>query len=193
MESIKIAIRESVSARYGSCFVEIHFDPDPCFAVCIKKYNYHVLYFRPDDRKVVCYYAHAGDLQACGDISREVQCWKQQEIYQLVRQYPVSGKQLVPRILGYVDDAVARMQTRELIDDRGGYKRVKTFEEAKLEAYLYPKPKRPAKIIPPPICRRHNDVHWEAEKKKKKNQPKAPRKPRPLPPDARNEPAAKKP
>ena len=36
MESIKIAIRESVSARYGSCFVEIHFDPDPCFAVCIE-------------------------------------------------------------------------------------------------------------------------------------------------------------
>ena len=47
----------------------------------------------------------------------------------------------------------------------GSYKRIKTFEEAKLEAKLYPEPKRPPPTLPPPICRRHNQVHWEAEKR----------------------------
>lgn len=165
MEAGKIT--DAIKARYGPCVAEIPRTSEH-YALCMERFPYHVMYFLYEREKLVCWYAMAEDLQSCGDESREKQDWKEQEKLQLVRQYSMkSTRQIIPRILEYVDDALKNMELRQFVDDRGFYRRVKTFAEAKMEAKIYPKPKRPPPTIPPPLCRRHNDVHWESEKKRR--------------------------
>ena len=170
MESIKTAITERVSAKYGPVCIEVQTKvQDPYYKLCIldEKYRDYVLYFWPNDSETrcSCYYAYREDLMACTEVSVELQNWKMPEVYQLTRQYDTRKKQLVPRICDYVDEAVANINLKRGISCRGSFTRIKTFEQAKLEAELYPEPRTAAVIYPPPKCKRNMEIHWEAEKK----------------------------
>ena len=132
-----------------------------------------MLYFWPNDNETecVCYYALRKDLLACTKVSAELQDKLQSDVYQLVRKYDTKKRQLVPRICEYVDDAVANMDLKSGVSCRGSYVRVKTFEEAKAQALMYPEPTAKIVINPQPRCKRHMAEHWEAEKKAKFTQP----------------------
>ena len=176
MESIKTAIVERVGAKYGPVCIEVQPKAqDPYYKLCIldRKYREYVLYFWPNDSETecVCYYALHEDLLACTKVSAEFQDGLQSNVYQLVRKYDTRKRQLVPRICDYVDDAVANMDLKSGVSCRGSYVRVKTFEEAKAEALLYPEPLTKITINHPPRCKRHMEVHWEAEKKARFTQP----------------------
>lgn len=168
MESIKCAIHESIQSTHGECTLNL-IDKDLCISICVHKYPDYVIYIRPDDRQThfLCHYAHRGDLEACADVSAEMEEWKQQAILQMPRK--VEGKLgLFSSVaLNYVRDALQRIETMKGVSGRGFYKKIKTFAEAKQELLLNPKPRRAAKVLPPPVCHRHNDVHNEASKRKK--------------------------
>lgn len=169
MEPIKSEIAQHVRATYGPAIVELK-DVDRCIAICIQRHPDHVIYIRPDEREThfLCHYAHREDLQACVSVRAEVEEWKQQSIMQLARRVDGSLRRFVEVAKRYVRDAVARMELMKGVSGRGFYKRVRTFEEAKRDLELNPKPRRPPPTLPPPVCRRHNEVHWKAERAKNK-------------------------
>ena len=171
MESVRTAVIERVEAKYGSLCLEIESRvPEPYYKLCIldKKYRDYVLYFWPNDSETecMCYYALREDLLACTKVSAELQDRLQSKVYQLVRRYNTKRKQLVAKICDYVDDAVANIDLKRDVSCRGSYVRIKTFEEAKTEALMYPEPTTKVVILPPPKCKRHIKQHWEAERKK---------------------------
>lgn len=168
MEAVKRAIHESVLAAHGPCTLELS-NEDMGFSICVHKHPDFVIYIRPDDRQThyLCHYAHRGDLEACADNSAEVEEWRQQEIFQLRRRIK-GGLGLFSRVAcAYVHDAVQRMELYKGVGGRGFYKRVKTFEEARQERQLNPRPRPAQSVLPPPVCRRHNGVYRDAEKRKR--------------------------
>jgi hypothetical protein len=176
MESIKTALLNELRATYTDFTLEL-IDADKSFSICIHQYPEYVIYIRPDDREThfLCHYAHREDLERTADKRAEVQEWKQQAIFQLARSYQGGMKRYVAIACDYIHQAVQRMELYKEVSCRGFYKRVRTFEEAKLEQRW--RPRRPDPVIPPPVCPRHNGVHWEAEKRKKKEERKQERKP----------------
>ena len=168
MESIKCAIYDSVLSIHGACTLTLSND-DLCISICVHKYPDYVMYIRPDDRQThfLCHYANRGDLESCADVSAEMEAWKQQAILQMPRKVKGGMGLFVETASVYVRDAVQRMEMMKGVGGRGFYKKIKTFEGAKQEALLNPKPKRAPQVLPPPVCRRHNDVHNEASKRKK--------------------------
>ena len=108
-------------------------------------------------------------MEACADVSAEREEWNQQQIFQLVRRvHRIPRGDLVNTMCDYLKDAKTRISLLRGIAGRGFFKKVMTFEEAKAYSRLNPKPRRPPPKIPPPIHKRHNDVHWEADKKRMK-------------------------
>ena len=168
MEAIKQEIHTAVTSAHGSCTLQLIVS-DLCICVCVHQYEDYVLYIRPDDRQThfLCHYAHREDLLACVDVSAEMEAWKQQAVLQMPRKVQGGMRHFVKVACDYVKDAVQRMETRRGVSGRGAYVKVKTFEEAKLEALFNPKPHRAVQVLPPPVCRRHLDVHREAEKKRR--------------------------
>lgn len=138
------------------------------FAICVQKYPDYVIYIQPQEpHHVLCHYAHRGDLEACDHDSAEMRTWKQQAILQLTRKIKGGRDQLVRIACEYVHAAVERMHLMREVSGRGCYVKIKTFEEAKQEAILNPKPRPAAQVLPPPVCRRHDDVHQNAKKRKR--------------------------
>lgn len=169
METIKCSIAEHVISTYGPSVVELQHSAR-CVAICVQKYPEYVMYVRQDEMEThfLCHYVHVDDLQMCADTSAEMEEWKMQRVLRLARRFEGGlMKNFVPIAIQYVKDAVARIDLMKKIESRGFYTKVKTFEEARLELALNPKPRRPPPVLPPPVCKRHNDVHNEAEKKKK--------------------------
>jgi hypothetical protein len=169
MEPIKSEIAQHVRTTYGPAIVELK-DVDRCIAICIERFPDHIIYVRPDEREThfLCHYVHIEDLQACVSVRAEVEEWKQQSVFQLTRRVDGNLRGFVDVAKRYVRDAVARMELMKGVAGRGFYKKVRTFEEAKQDLVLNPKPRRPPPTLPPPVCRRHNDVHWEAERAKRR-------------------------
>ena len=169
MESVKSAVQHFVTTNYGANTLELD-TVDLGISLCVHAYPDYAIYIRPDDRqtKFLCHYAHRGDLEACADNSTEMSEWKQQSKFQLIRVVDGNLRRFVDVACSYVRDAVGRMELYKDVDCTGFYTRIKTFEEAKLEAQFMPKPHVNKVVLPPPVCRRHNDVHREVEKKKRK-------------------------
>ena len=168
METIKGAIYDAIQSAHGACTLALC-NGDLCISICVHKYPDYVIYIRPDDRQThfLCHYAHRGDLESCADVSAEMEAWKQQAILQKPRKVKGGMGLFVEIASDYVRDAVQRMEMMRGVGGRGAYVKIKTFEEAKQEALVNPKPKRAARVLPPPVCRRHNDVHNEASKRRK--------------------------
>ena len=168
MESVKCMLRDSIQTAHGACTLNLS-SGDLCISICVHKYPDYVMYIRPDDRQThyLCHYAHRGDLEACADVSAEMEAWKQQAILQMPRKVKGGMGVFVSTASDYVRDAVNRMELMKGVGGRGFYKKIKTFEEAKQEAILNPKPHRAAPVLPPPVCRRHSGVHKEANKRKR--------------------------
>ena len=174
METIKSKIHDAVQLAHGACTLQLN-NADLCVSICVHAHRDYVMYIRPDEREthLLCHYAHREDLEACADVSAEMEAWKQQAVLQLPRRVAVSGvmgPQFVKVACDYVRDAVARMELRRGLNGRGAYVKVKTFEQARLEAVVNPRPKRARTVLPPPVCRRHMEVHWEAERRHKKRE-----------------------
>ena len=169
METIKCTIYDAVVLTHGACTLNLT-NEDLCISICVHAYPEYVIYIRPDDMQThfLCQYAHREDLEGCANVSAEMEAWKQQAVLQLPRKVQGRLGQFVKVACDYVDAAVARMELRRGLNGRGAYVKVKTFEEAKQEAVLNPRPKRAKAVLPPPVCRRHMGVHWEAEKRHKK-------------------------
>jgi len=168
MESIKSTLRSALQSTYGECTLVMG-ENDRGFSICIHKYKQHVIYIRPDEREThyLCHYAHREDLERTADDSKEREEWKQQAVFQLPRRYDGGLKKYVQIAMKYVQSATERMELYRDIDGRGLYHRIKSFAEAAHDQRSYPKPKRPDPVLPPPVCRRHNDVHREALKRKR--------------------------
>ena len=168
METIKCAIFDSVQSSHGACTLNLD-SKELCISVCVHEYPDYVMYIRPDERQTyfLCHYAHREDLEACVDVSAEMEAWKQQAVLQMPRKVNGNLRCFVKVACDYVRDAVERMKLRKGLTGRGAYVKIKTFAEAKQEILLNPKPRRAAKVLPPPVCRRHAQVHREAEKKRR--------------------------
>jgi hypothetical protein len=166
METIKCAIFDSISSSHGACTLNLN---DLCISVCVHEFPDYVMYIYPDERQTyfMCHYAHREDLQACADVSAEKRAWKEQAVLQMPRKVNGNLRCFVKVACDYVRDAVERMKLRKELTGRGAYVKIKTFAEAKQEILLNPKPRPAAKVNPPPVCPRHAQVHWEADKKRK--------------------------
>jgi len=171
MEAIKSALHSALHSTYGEFALSMG-KQDRDFSICIHKYIDYVIYIRPDDRQTqyACHYARRDDLERTADEKPEVQEWRQQAVFQLPRVYQGGLGKYAEIVLHYVASATERMELYKEVSGRGTYTRVRTFAEALLDRQQNPKPKRPAVILPPPVCRRHNDVHKEAGKRKRKQE-----------------------
>jgi hypothetical protein len=171
MEAVKTAFLQAVKARYsGTVILELE-STDLYFKLWMDCCSDYVFYFRPDDthRKCTSYYAYLPDMESCADVSAEREGWNQQQIFQLVRrEHQIPRGELVDAMCRYLKDATARIKLLKGVEGRGFFKKVMTFQEAALQHRLNPKPKRPPPIIPPPVHKRHNEVHWEADKRRMK-------------------------
>jgi hypothetical protein len=168
MESIKTTLRANLQAEHGPV-TSIFNDEDKGFSICVHKYPDYVIYIRPNDREThfLCHYAHREDLERTTMKNKERQEWRQQKVFQLRRSYTGGDKQCVAIVTDYVRQAVSRMELYREVSCRGFYSRILTFEEAKMEERMCPRPKRPNAAIPPPLCPRHYEVFKEAEKRKR--------------------------
>ena len=166
MEPIKTALRAALETAYGEFTMAMN-DKDKGFSICIHKHSQYVIYIRPDDREThyLCHYAHRDDLERTEDDNKEMQEWKQQAIFQLARMYKGGLNKYVDVAMKYVASATERMELYREVSGRGAYKRVRTFAEVVLDHQRNPKPKRPDPTIPPPVCKRHNDVYRDANKR----------------------------
>ena len=168
MEPIKIALRASLEALYGPTTL-FFTQQDKGFAICVHRHPEHVIYIRPDDREThyLCHYAHREDLERTADDNKEMQEWKQQAVFQLARLYQGGPSKYVDVAMRYVASATERMELYKGVSGRGSYTRVRTFAEVVLDHQHNPKPRRPNPVIPPPVCKRHNDVYREVGKRKR--------------------------
>ena len=171
MEAIKSALHAALLSTYGDFTLEMRME-DLGFSICVHKYREYVIYIRPDDREThfACHYAHRDDLERTADNSKEVQEWKQQAVFQLARLYKGGLNRYVEVAMQYVAAATERMELYKEVSGRGTYIRVRTFAEALLDRQHNPQPRRPTVVLPPPVCRRHNGVHREAGKRKRKQE-----------------------
>ena len=132
METIKNTIHDAVKLAHGPCTLQLS-NADLCISICVHAYSEYVMYIRPDDRQThfLCHYAHREDLEACADVSAEMEAWKQQAVLQMPRKVQGGLGQFVKVACDYVRDAMQRMEMRKGLSGRGAYVKVKTFEEAK--------------------------------------------------------------
>lgn len=111
-------------------------------------------------------------LVQCRCESMEVQKWKQQEKFRLIRVVKGSMKTFAAIAVQYVDDAVKRIQTFEAVEsDELRMKPTKTFAETLSEMELFPEPGKPSRAFPEPAVRRNQTKGKVIEKPQIKKKP----------------------
>lgn len=170
METIKTAFGRAMLESYGEHVLLLEDKTnDVYFKLQLMRCPEHVIYLRLDG---VFHYALIEDMRE--NTSAELRAWKQQMVFRLVRRCKAGD--FVSRACAYVRDAVEHIEQHRGVSGRGMFAKVRTFEEvsgyacsnftrndlvsqAKYEAKHFPRPKKPRAVIPPPVCRRHADVH----------------------------------
>lgn len=100
------------------------------------------------------------ELIECKCESAEVQKWRQQEKFRLVRVVEGAMKKFASVAIQYVDDAVERIRVFEAVEgDELRMKPVKTFAEARSVIELFPRPVKPPRKLPEPVVRRNKNVY----------------------------------
>ena len=118
----------AIAAKHGRCIVRM--DGRCAIFRLMGKAPQFVVYVRDDDAQfVLCYYAHVEDMQAAQHEHAEFKCWREQQCYRMVWQYPrtgVASKDFQRNALHYLDTAVENMLHHPL----AGHKRVLSMAES---------------------------------------------------------------